>query len=258
MSIKIFLYSALIIFFTSQNSTFGQEQNRNDELQQLRDKITELEKTISTLKLQIEATQQRQGAESKEQEISEEDRELEKQLAKELGVELTESGTEQAQTAPELQSQRQRQFGLFQNMNPNIGVIGNFFGHKFLDSDASGDGFTFDEAELSFRMVIDPYASADFFIAVVPPEEVVELEEAYITYLSLPLSLKAKLGFFRSKFGKFNQIHPPERPFIDTPLIYEHYFGEEGLVEPGLSLSWLIPNPWDRFIELTFEFTNGQ
>jgi len=29
-------------------------------------------------------------------------------------------------------------------------------------------------------------------------------------------------------------------------------------VEPGLSLSWLVPNPWDNLIDLTFEITNGQ
>ncbi len=262
MSSKIIRCFIFVIVFSTylSGSGFGQDQNQNyrDELQKLKDKVTELEKTIASLKAQIESAEKHEGVTTKEQEITEQDLELEKELARELGGEPSQQNVEQTQSVPPALPQRQRQFGLFQNMNPNIGVIGNFLGHAFLDSDASGDGFTFDEAELSFRMVIDPYASADFFIAIVPPEEAVELEEAYITYLSLPLSMKAKLGFFRSKFGKLNQIHEPERPFIDSPLIFEHYFGDEGLVEPGLSLSWLIPNPWDNLIELTFEWTNGQ
>lgn len=239
-----------VIFLTmlTVNLAFGQEQkpNAEEELHQLKQRVAELEKQLAHLQTPA-GTDTSQLAKTAEQQ-------LEQELAKELASAQV-TGTTSSTTTSQTTGVR---YGLFQNLNPNIGVIGNFLGHKILDSGASGDGFTFDEAELSFRMVIDPYASADFFIAVVPPEEAVELEEGYITYLSLPLSLKAQLGFFRSKFGKLNQIHPPERPFIDIPLMYEHYFGEEGLVEPGLSLSWLVPNPWDKFIELTFEVTNGQ
>lgn len=246
----------LLSLLFAQNFASGQVENQKekDEIEKLKERVAELEKTISDLKKQFEPREGKLIQLSDSTEQSELDKKLEEQLAAELSSEPEEP----IQSSPGQQTLPAGQFGLFQNMNPNIGVIGNFLGHKIVDSGSTEDGFTFEEAELSFRMVIDPYASADFFIAIVPPEEAVELEEAYITYLSLPLSLKAKLGFFRSKFGKFNQIHPPERPFINTPLIYEHYFGEEGLVEPGFSLSWLISNPWDRYIELTFEFTNGQ
>lgn len=255
-AIKFIGRLCIILLFSSQ-LVFSQETNNvsKKDLEALRKKVSELEATIAELKQQLEQKEEKEQPAQKDS-LSEAELELEKQLAAELEASSKDTVSQTSfQPAP---TRQPRRYGLFQNMNPNVGVIGNFLGHKFFDSDVPGDGFTFDEAELSFRMVIDPYARADFFIAIVPPEEGIELEEGYITYMSLPLSLKAKLGLFRSKFGKLNQIHPPERPFIDVPLVYENFFGEEGLVEPGLSLSWLIPNPWDQFIELTFEFTNGQ
>ena len=148
-------------------------------------------------------------------------------------------------------------------MNPNIGIISKFTadvlveGESGLVIDEIKEGFTLHEVEISYQMVIDPYARADIFMAVIPEEEAVELEEAFITLLDLPAELKAKIGIFRSKFGRLNQIHPPEIPFVDYPLALEKYFGDEGLVETGISISYLVPNPWDLFWESTFEATNG-
>ena len=143
-------------------------------------------------------------------------------------------------------------------MNPNIGIITKFTGDAIVagESDES-EGFRLHEVETSFQMVIDPYARADIFVAVVPEEEAVELEEAFITFFSLPAGLRAEAGIFRSRFGRLNQIHPPEVSFVDYPLPLEMYFGEEGMVETGISLSVLIPNPWDQFWEGILEVTNG-
>ena len=144
------------------------------------------------------------------------------------------------------------------NMNPNIGIITKFTGDAIVSGDSDEkEGFSLHEIETSFQMVIDPYARADIFVAVVPEEETAELEEAFITFFSLPGGLKAEAGVFRSRFGKLNQIHPPEVNFVDYPLPLEMYFGGEGLVETGISLSALIPNPWDQFWEAVLELTNG-
>jgi len=253
------IFPKLIIFLvllSNQSHVLGQQESQKseEEIKKLIEKVAELDSTVLALKKQLGSGKTEISSQSDSSAKTPADVELEKQLSAELG-------TEPAEAAEPIQSSRTssgRQSGLFQNMNPNIGVIGNFLGHKILDGGKDGDGFTFAESEISFRMIIDPFASADFFIAIVPPEETVELEEAYLTYLALPFFLKAKLGFFRTNFGKFNRIHQPERPFIDSPLIFDHYFGDEGLVEPGLSLSWLVPNPWDNLIDLTFEITNGQ
>ena len=154
--------------------------------------------------------------------------------------------------------------GGFSNMNPNIGLITKFSGDVLANGEIeidrgerSPEGFNFHEVELSFQMVIDPYARADFFIAFLPEEEAVELEEAFITVFSLPFDLRAKAGIIRTKLGRLNPIHPPEVPFVDYPLPLEMYFGGEGLVGTGVSVSYLIPNKWDLFWEATFEVTNG-
>jgi hypothetical protein len=82
------------------------------------------------------------------------------------------------------------------------------------------------------------------------------LEEAYLTTLSLPFRLQARIGKFRNTVGKTNRIHPHALSYIDTPLVYEHFFGGEGLNDQGISLNWLLPNP--RFFqEATFEVTRG-
>ena len=146
----------------------------------------------------------------------------------------------------------------FQGMNPNIGVIGDF-SYQIHSNDVDLDrGFQFSEVEISFRMVLDPYARADFFIAVVPPEEAVELEEGFITLLSLPYSFQARVGHFRPSFGKFNLTHPPETRLATLPLFLGNFFGEEGLAATGVSLSALIPNPWDIYIEWNIDILNGE
>ncbi len=154
--------------------------------------------------------------------------------------------------------------GGFSNMNPNIGLITKFTGDALAngeieidEEEGSPEGFNFHEVELSFQMVIDPYARADFFIAFLPEEEAVELEEAFITVFSLPFDLRAKAGIIRAKFGRLNPIHPPEVVFVDYPLPLEVYFGGEGLVGTGVSVSYFMPNKWDLFWEATCEVTNG-
>ena len=129
-------------------------------------------------------------------------------------------------------------------LNPNISVIGWFQGTAGDVNDEEGSSaFEFREAELAFQANVDPYSRADFFVAV-SPEEGVDLEEGTLTFLSLPAGFTAKLGKFRSHFGKFNRTHPPETPFADRPLAAERFLGEEGLAAVGASASWLAPLPF--------------
>lgn len=146
--------------------------------------------------------------------------------------------------------------GPFQAMNPNIGVIGDFSYRNQFGASMPEDGFHFNEAEISFRMVLDPFARADFFVAVVP-EEGVEIEEGFLTLLSLPFSTQARVGHFRNAFGKFNLTHSPETSLALPPLFLSNYFGEEGLSETGISLSALIPNPWGFYLEANLDVING-
>lgn len=126
-------------------------------------------------------------------------------------------------------------------LNPAVSVIGWFqgeFGDRLDHPESSA--FSLREAELGLQANVDPYSRADFFISVSPAEGV-DLEEGTLTLLSLPGGLGAKLGKFRSNFGKFNRTHPPETVFADRPLAAERFFGDEGLSAEGISASWLVP-----------------
>jgi len=84
----------------------------------------------------------------------------------------------------------------------------------------------------------------------------VEVEEGYLTTLSLPAQLQLKVGKFREAVGRINPTHPHALPFIDLPNAYVNYFGEEGLNDEGASLSWLIPNK-KFYQEIVFQVTSG-
>jgi len=139
-------------------------------------------------------------------------------------------------------------------LNPAISAVG-WFQAEAGDalSDSGSTAFSFREVEIGFQANVDPYSRADFFVAV-SPEEGVELEEGTVTFLALPAGLKAKVGKFRSNFGRFNRTHPPETPFADRPLAAEALFGDEGLSAVGGSASWLLPLPF--YANLDAEVTN--
>ena len=142
-------------------------------------------------------------------------------------------------------------------MNPEISVIGDFRAGFISEGERNVDA-EIHEVETAFKSVVDPYARADVFVSIHGEEGEFEfeLEEAYLTTLSLPYQLQLKAGKFRSAFGKINRIHPHALPYIGIPAVYESFLGHEGLNDQGLSLSWLVPNP--RFFqELVFEVTRG-
>ncbi len=156
--------------------------------------------------------------------------------------------------------------GILQTYNPDISVIGDFTGQFFHPGRGRGefsweemrfedrefaDRFAMREVELGLQSAIDPYARADFFLGIHEGE--IELEEAFMTLLTLPKGLQAKIGQFKPAFGKVSRTHRPEILQVDYPLVIRNLLGEEGLRDPGFSMSWLIPNPWDKYIELTGE-----
>lgn len=167
--------------------------------------------------------------------------------------------------------------------NPDISVIGDARARYLSEGEKNMD-VGLNEAEFAFRSVIDPYARADFYISIHdtgfghnehgeeesagggenPAEEeagheagfAFELEEAYLTTLSLPGRIQGRIGKFRTQIGRINTVHPHALPFIDMPAVYENFFGEEGLNDQGADLSWLLPH--DAFYqELTVTVHRG-
>jgi len=143
-------------------------------------------------------------------------------------------------------------------MNPNISLIGDFRGMYSSQLDRKFD-LLFDEAEVSFRSSIDPYARADVYFSWgrdAAGEYSSSVEEAYVTTLSLPMDLRIKAGRARMDVGRLNMVHPHALPFSDVPLASAAFFGEEGLIDDEFSLSWLVPNPLGFYQELLAAVSN--
>jgi hypothetical protein len=139
--------------------------------------------------------------------------------------------------------------------NPDIAVIGNFLGVAGDNVNSSQPTFALEEVEASFQAFVDPYARADFFLAAGP--EGLEIEEGFVTFNTLPGALLLKAGKMRAQFGKVNTLHMHGLSWTDRPLVTQNLVGgDEGISEPGLSLSRLINNPF-LFLEATGEVYYG-
>ena len=139
--------------------------------------------------------------------------------------------------------------------NPDISVNGNFIGAVGRNPFATLSPLQLSEVEAAFQAVVDPYARADFFVAVGP--EGAEVEEGYITFTSLPANLLLKAGKLRANFGKMNTLHTHALPSVDRPLVTANLVGgDEGFADAGLSLSHLI-NTSAMYLELTGEVFAG-
>ena len=143
--------------------------------------------------------------------------------------------------------------------NPDISVIGDFRGTYQSQSNRNFDA-ELHETEISLQSVVDPYARADFFASFSHDEQSgefkAEIEEGYLTTLALPAHLQLKAGKFKQALGRVNPVHPHALAFVDMPNAYVRFFGEEGMNDEGIQLSWLLPNQ-TFFQELTVELTDG-
>lgn len=113
--------------------------------------------------------------------------------------------------------------------------------------------FNLGESELVLSASVDPYFSATM-IAAITGEDEIEVEEAYFRTLALPLGFTAKGGRFFSSFGYLNEVHAHAWDFVDQPLVYQAFFGNQR-AQDGVQLKWLAPS--DLFIELGAETGNG-
>ncbi len=144
--------------------------------------------------------------------------------------------------------------------NPDIGVVGDFQLSYISKGKKNIDAYL-NETEVSFQAVVDPYIRADFFVSfgrdALTGKYGVEVEEGYLSTLSLPYRLQLKAGKFKEAVGRINPTHAHALPFIDLPSAYVNYFGDGGLNDEGLSLSWLLPNK-KFYQELIVQATSGR
>lgn len=119
--------------------------------------------------------------------------------------------------------------------------------------DPNQRGFTVQNLETTFDGAVDPYFKGQANIVFQIDKEgesLIEVEEAYLTSMSLPLNLQVKAGTFFTEFGRLNPIHPHAWDFADQPLVNGRFLGPDGLRNPGVRLSWLAPT--SNYTELFF------
>ena len=147
--------------------------------------------------------------------------------------------------------------GLSRTFNPAISVNGLFQGtYRSRDNDDPNaevkTGLKVQELELQFSANVDKWLSAN--IRFTFEDDEFEIEEAFADILLIDrVALRA--GQFYNHFGKHNLLHQHQFPFIDAPLVNQEIFGDEGLLEVGTGLNYLVPLPW--YSELIFEFLQG-
>src|SRR6266849_4299324 len=230
------------------------QQTIEQRVQQLETRLDDLTRQMTEVRAQIDQLKGQQPPAS-------------------AGEDLTKIGTVQQQPAPaappapapltDVQTINNVQNpGASKVFNPDISVIGNFLGKagqpnpfEFGRSDERPP-MQLDEAEVAFQAFVDPYAKANFFLSLTP--ERIDLEEGYANFVTLPYDLTAKVGKMKAFFGKDNTWHTHVRPWVDQPLVIHNFFGDEGLNDTGVSVSKVIPNPWNTFLEATGEVFAGR
>ena len=126
----------------------------------------------------------------------------------------------------------------------------------FIPSGDVGPGarsFNLGESELTVAANVDPYFFANVTASITSQNEI-SVEEAYFRTLALRDGATLKGGRFFSGLGYLNEIHAHAWDFVDQPLVYQAFFGNQ-LTQDGLQAKWLAPT--DTFIELGAELGNG-
>lgn len=118
------------------------------------------------------------------------------------------------------------------------------------------------EVELGFLGDIDQIADGTISAAAhfENGEQVLELHEAYFHFPDIYVpNMSARLGKMFFDVGRLNTIHRHDWLFSVAPKVHEELLDEEGVADTGAELDWLIPWPWDRFVQnLTIGVYNGR
>ena len=135
--------------------------------------------------------------------------------------------------------------------------IGGFINPHDHDDHAHDDlapGFNLNHAELVFSASVDPYFDATMNLGI--HEYGIEIEEAYGVTRNLPAGLQLKMGKFFSGIGYLISQHAHDWQFTDMALPYFLIFGDHGLNEKGLQLTWTPAT--DNYLVFGVEALQGE
>ncbi|MEZ4999373.1 MAG: hypothetical protein R2744_12965 [Bacteroidales bacterium] len=136
-----------------------------------------------------------------------------------------------------------------QGLNPNISVLGDFFGALSSSDDShitepseytsGNNGIYMRSLELSFVSTLDPFARGKAFLDI--SESGVSIEEAYMELINLPLNSSLKAGVFFPEYGLLNRHHTHALPQFDRPVVCSNYLGLDGFNGVGVALNFMLP-----------------
>jgi hypothetical protein len=126
-------------------------------------------------------------------------------------------------------------------------------GHDEHGHGGVAQGFNLREMELTLSGSVDSYFDA--FVTVALADEELGIEEAWVRTRSLPAGLALKAGKFLSAVGYHNEKHVHSWDFADQNLAYLSLFGDHGLRDTGVQLSWLAPTT--TFVQVGVELLQG-
>ncbi len=101
-------------------------------------------------------------------------------------------------------------------------------------------GFVLQGLELAVGHAVDPYFRFDLNFQF----KDMEIEEVYLTSLSLPWNLQIRAGVLNAQMGRENQKHLHSIDFVNYSLLHTRFMAEEHFSGLGGELSWLAPTPW--------------
>ena len=118
------------------------------------------------------------------------------------------------------------------------------------------EGLSLGETEIDISANVDDKFTAWLTVPVVieDGESAIEIEEAWLETLSLPAGLSARFGRFFSGIGYLNSKHAHAWDFVDQPLPYQAFLGDQYL-DDGVQLRWIAPT--NRFLEAGAEVLRG-
>lgn len=142
--------------------------------------------------------------------------------------------------------------------NPLIGIVfsGRYANFKqdpdlykipgfplFGEAGPGPEGFSLGETELNFSANINDlfYASTTIALDASAEGVEVELEEAFIQTLRLPLGLTLKAGRFFAALGYLNENHTHTDNFAIRPLPYQVFLGGENYNDDGIQVAMVLP-----------------
>jgi len=118
----------------------------------------------------------------------------------------------------------------------------------------ASNGFNLNYAEIAMQSAVDPYLTLTGIFHL--SEDNFEIEEGYGETTALGSGLKAKIGKFRSNFGRINEQHNHSQDFSDMPLIYVAFLGEHGIDDIGAQIQWTLPT--DTYLMVGLEAYQGK